>query len=111
VGGTHPALVEAMGFGNCVLVNDTPSNLEVIADAGFSYSGKDGPHDLQRRLQALLDANTLVEDYREKASQRARQTYRWEDVVGDHVLFYRQILNGRERSQAVESVRPRDARP
>src|ERR1019366_5492125 len=23
VGGTHPALVEAMGFGNCVLVNDT----------------------------------------------------------------------------------------
>ena len=27
VGGTHPALVEAMGFGNCVLVNDTASNL------------------------------------------------------------------------------------
>jgi glycosyltransferase involved in cell wall biosynthesis len=111
VGGTHPALVEAMGFGNCVLVNDTPSNLEVIADAGFSYSGKDGARDLQRRLQTLIDAAALVEDYRERARQRARQTYRWEDVVGDHVLFYRQILNGRERSQAVESVRPRDARP
>ena len=51
VGGTHPALVEAMGFGNCVLVNDTPSNLEVIADAGFSYRGSEGAQDLGRQLQ------------------------------------------------------------
>ena len=29
VGGTHPALVEAMGYGNCVVVNDTPENREV----------------------------------------------------------------------------------
>ena len=105
VGGTHPALVEAMGFGNCVLVNDTPSNLEVIGDAGFSYSGKDGAQDLQRRLQALLDAPGLVEEYRLKACQRARQHYRWEDVVGQHVLLYRQILNGGERVEAVEPSR------
>src|SRR6185503_10620370 len=29
VGGTHPALVEAMGYGNCVVVHDTPENREV----------------------------------------------------------------------------------
>ena len=29
VGGTHPALVEAMGYGNCVVVHDTPENVEV----------------------------------------------------------------------------------
>ena len=53
VGGTHPALVEAMGFGNCVLVNDTPSNLEVIADAGFSYRGSEGDENLGH---AIADA-------------------------------------------------------
>jgi|HubBroStandDraft_6_1064221.scaffolds.fasta_scaffold00010_66 lipopolysaccharide/colanic/teichoic acid biosynthesis glycosyltransferase/glycosyltransferase involved in cell wall biosynthesis len=93
VGGTHPALVEAMGFGNCVLVNDTPSNLEVIASAGFSYRGQDGADDLQRRLQMLLEATASVEEYRQKASQRAREHYRWEDVVGQHVLLYRQLLS------------------
>src|SRR5207249_215355 len=31
VGGTHPALIEAMGAGNCVIVYDTPENREVVA--------------------------------------------------------------------------------
>jgi glycosyltransferase involved in cell wall biosynthesis len=109
VGGTHPALVEAMGFGNCVLVNDTPSNLEVIADAGFSYRGKDGAAELQIRLQSLLDAPDLVEDYGRKARQRAREHYRWEDVVVQHVLLYQQIMAGGERVEAAELVRPRGA--
>ncbi|HEV8293210.1 MAG TPA: DUF1972 domain-containing protein, partial [Tepidisphaeraceae bacterium] len=38
VGGTHPALVEAMGYGNLVLANDTPENREVLADAGLYYA-------------------------------------------------------------------------
>ena len=37
MGGTHPALVEAMGYGNCVLVNDTPENREVAGDAGLYF--------------------------------------------------------------------------
>jgi len=109
VGGTHPALVEAMGFGNCVLVNDTPSNLEVIADAGFSYRGQDGAGGLRLRLQTLLNAPDLVEDYGRRAGQRAGEHYRWEDVVARHVLLYRQILGGGERVEAAELVRPRGA--
>lgn len=96
VGGTHPALVEAMGFGNCVLVNDTPSNLEVIADAGFSYCGKEGFQDLRRQLQTLLDDRSTVEEFRLKAERRARANYNWEHVVGDHANLYVQLLTGTE---------------
>ena len=32
VGGTHPALVEAMGYGNCVLAHDTPEHREVAGE-------------------------------------------------------------------------------
>jgi hypothetical protein len=32
VGGTHPALLEAMGYGNCVLTLATPENIEVVGD-------------------------------------------------------------------------------
>ena len=96
VGGTHPALVEAMGFGNCVLVNDTPSNLEVIAESGFSYCGTEGAEALQCQLQTLLDQPTLVGEYRRRAWKRAQEHYRWEDVVRQYALFYQQML-GRVR--------------
>src|SRR5207245_6257844 len=94
VGGTHPALVEAMGYGNCVLVNDTLSNLEVIADSGFSYRGTEGAKDLRRELQILIDQPSLVEEYRGRALRRAQQNYRWEDVVRQHALLYQRVLEG-----------------
>ncbi len=99
VGGTHPALVEAMGFGNCVLVNDTPSNLEVVANAGFSYRGSDGAEDLRRQLQILLDNPGVVEEFRLKAESRARANYSWERVVRDHADLYAQILTDQKVSR------------
>ena len=92
VGGTHPALVEAMGYGNCVLVNDTESNLEVIGDSGFSYSGKEGTEALRRQLQNLLEGPALVEQYRDLARRHAEEHYRWEAVVAQHALMYQEIL-------------------
>lgn len=93
VGGTHPALVEAMGFGNCVLVNDTPSNLEVIGNAGWSYRGADGPVDLQRRMQSLLDSPETISAYRVRARERALMHYRWQDVVAKHAHLYQGLLD------------------
>jgi glycosyltransferase involved in cell wall biosynthesis len=96
VGGTHPALVEAMGFGNCVLVNDTPSNLEVTSDAGFSYRGCEGAQDLRRKLQSLLDNPELVDEFRLRAKRRAHANYSWKRVVEGHVRLYTQVLDGLE---------------
>ena len=103
VGGTHPALVEAMGFGNCVLVNDTPSNLEVIGDAGFSYRGAEGAEDLRRQMQTLVDDPLAVQEYRTRAGQRALMHYSWEDVVRSHVTFYHTVLNG-ESQRALKNI-------
>ncbi|MCB0028709.1 MAG: DUF1972 domain-containing protein, partial [Anaerolineales bacterium] len=47
VGGTHPALVEAMAFGSSVIVNDTPENLETLGEAGLSYVGHAGADSLK----------------------------------------------------------------
>jgi glycosyltransferase involved in cell wall biosynthesis len=92
VGGTHPSLVEAMGFGNCVLVNDTPSNLEVVADAGFSYRGSEGDRDLERQLRKLLSDPAVVVEYRKKARKHAMQTFRWDYVVLEHERVYKRLL-------------------
>ncbi len=50
VGGTHPDLVEAMAFGNCVVVHNTPENIETIGEAGFSYDGGVGSGSLKEVL-------------------------------------------------------------
>lgn len=105
VGGTHPALVEAMGFGNCVLVNDTPSNVEVIGDAGFSYRGVEEHADLQRKLQFLLDNPASVVDYRAKAFRRASTEYRWERVVAMHEALYASQVPGSQVNAAAASAR------
>ena len=105
IGGTHPSLVEAMGFGNCVLVNDTQSNLEAIADAGFSYRGSEGSQDLARQLQKLLDDPELVAKYRKKAKQHAMTNYRWSDVVSEHEKLYRRLLGYPAEAVAMTAAR------
>ena len=98
VGGTHPALVEAMGFGNCVLVNDTPSNLEVVGGAGFSYRGSERHRDLLAKLQMLVDRPDLVLENRTMAHERAQANYRWEDVINKHVVFYQEQFRNRTKT-------------
>jgi glycosyltransferase involved in cell wall biosynthesis len=81
VGGTHPALTEAMAFGNCVVVHNTPENLETIGAAGLAYEGKAGGSGLRKVLQALLSDPERIREYRQLARQRAQTCYSWEAVT------------------------------
>ena len=90
VGGTHPALVEAMAFERCVVVHDTPENLETIADAGRSYVGSGGAPALAAVLQDLLDHPDVMADLARAAARRAREHYTWQGVTDAYEqLFHR----------------------
>lgn len=91
VGGTHPALVEAMAFGNCVVVNDIPTNLETIADAGLSYSGKGGADSLREVLQWTLERPEAVEELREKALARVKREYSWDVITERYEALFREM--------------------
>jgi glycosyltransferase involved in cell wall biosynthesis len=89
VGGTHPALVESMSYGNCVVVNGTPENLEVIAEAGLSFPKNDFEA-LTLRLKELLTNPTMVAEYGERARRSAQARYSWDAIVER----YEQLLIG-----------------
>jgi glycosyltransferase involved in cell wall biosynthesis len=89
VGGTHPALLEAMALGRCVVVNDTPENLETIARAGFSYDGSMGAASLATVLDRLLKDPALVEDHGRLALERVRAHYTWDAVAGAYEQLFR----------------------
>ena len=78
VGGTHPALLEAMGFGNCVLTLAAPENIEAIGDAGIAYTDE---NDLAEKLQRVLRDGSLVHSYRNRAQARVLEFYDWDYVV------------------------------
>src|SRR5262249_6922283 len=80
VGGTHPALVEAMAFGHGIVANGTPENREVLGDAGVYYSPGDAD-DLARRLESLAAAPDECRALGERARARAVERCRWDDVV------------------------------
>jgi glycosyltransferase involved in cell wall biosynthesis len=89
VGGTHPALVEAMAFDRCVVVHDTAENLETMADAGRAYRGAGGADALAPVLQDLLDRADTRAELAEAAGRRARQHYTWHAVTDAYEnLFY-----------------------
>lgn len=88
VGGTHPALIEAMGCGNCVIANDTPANMEVIGDAGIGYEGGKGARDLKEKIQKLIDSPQTVINYRRRAVERMSANYVWERSVRQHYELY-----------------------
>ncbi len=100
VGGTHPALLEAMGFGNCVVTNDTPENLETVGDVGFGYSGKEGAESLRRVLQHLVDNPDIVAERRSMSLEYVKGRYSWEAITDQYLKLFRWLLRGKRRKRS-----------
>ena len=89
VGGTHPALIEAMGSGGAVLALDTPENREVGGDA-VGYFGLH-PDSLSGILCEWLADAGLREALRERARRRAAAEYGWDAVTDAYEQLFRKI--------------------
>ncbi len=94
VGGTHPALVEAMGYGNCVLVNDTPENREVAGEAG-RYFRAEAPESLARLLEQVRGAPDEARESGRKAARRAAERYSWDAVAARYLELFERLLANR----------------
>lgn len=88
IGGTHPALVEAMGAGAAILANGTEANREVLQDAGRTWDPNEGPAGIARGISELEAAPELVADLGKRARVRAASEYSWERVANQHRELY-----------------------
>lgn len=92
VGGTHPALLEAMGYGNCVLTLATPENLEAVGEAGIAYTDES---DLAEKLQRVLRDGSLVQSYRHRAQLRVQRYYDWDRIVDQYERLFAEMVGAR----------------
>ena len=90
VGGTHPALIEAMGVGNCVLVFDTPENREVTGDCGLFFTDAET---LANQMKVTLENPSIVERLRRRAQARAKAVYSWDAITDSYEALFRKLVD------------------
>ena len=91
IDGTRPVLLDQMAFGNCVVVRDTAANMEVIADAGLSFSDDDDVTSLASVISRLENNEKEVLGMRDKAMERVMKVYSWEQVTDQYESLFQEI--------------------
>lgn len=100
VGGTHPALVEALGYGNCILANDTPEHREAAGDAAL-YFRVEEPPSLAAAVERVVADPVLAADLRSAAAERAGRLYSWDRITDQYVELFERLMQRRsERFRA-----------
>jgi glycosyltransferase involved in cell wall biosynthesis len=92
VGGTNPALVQAMACGAPTVAVDTPFNHEVLGDAGV-FVGRSAEL-IAIALDSLLRDAALQARLRARALERAKGEYTWEKICAQYeTALYELIEN------------------
>ena len=92
VGGTHPALIEAMGRGALTLYLDTAENAEVAAGAGLPFQRDTLQQVLERALEMPEAEREIL---RAKARERVRTHYSWDAVTDAYEKLLTRLANAR----------------
>lgn len=103
LGGTNPALLKALGFGNCILALGTPFNREVLEDYGLLF--ENDADDLAAKMQEIEDSPALAREYRLRAPQRIREAYTWEKITGQYEELFLQLAAGHDPTRVHSSIR------
>jgi glycosyltransferase involved in cell wall biosynthesis len=91
VGGTHPALIEAMGRGALVLYLNTEENAEVAGGAGIAFERDN----LAAKLRAVLDFSEAErEEWRNRAVARVLERYSWDAVTDAYEKLLNELAGG-----------------
>ena len=81
------SLLEAMSYGNCVLTSNIPECAEVIEDKGITFA-RGSTHDLQKKMQMLLDSPQTVEALKSSSKDFILGKYSWDEVINKTLELY-----------------------
>lgn len=103
LGGTNPALLKALGYGNCVLALGTAFNREVVQDYGILFDNNDD--DLAKKLQWVEDHPEIAEGYRLRAPRRILEAYTWEKITDQYEELFQELASGQDPTKVHSSLR------
>jgi glycosyltransferase involved in cell wall biosynthesis len=102
LGGTNPALLKALGYGNCVLALGTAFNQEVLQGYGVLF--ENDASDLTQKLQYIEDHPEIATEYRVRAPERIREAYTWDKITDEYEELFLQLASGQDPTKVHSSV-------
>ncbi len=89
VGGTHPALIEAMGRAALVLYLNTPESAEAAGDAAVAFED-----DLVEKLRWALNVSPEERAaWGERAMRRVAKLYSWDAVTDSYERLFQSLVS------------------
>jgi glycosyltransferase involved in cell wall biosynthesis len=92
VGGTHPALVEAMGYARPIVLHETPENREVAGETVLYFKASQ-PETLAEALSFLSENDGERRRLGDAAYRRAQRDYRWDGVTTSYEELFSQAVS------------------
>jgi glycosyltransferase involved in cell wall biosynthesis len=102
VGGTNPALVQAMACGAPTIARDTVFNREVLMDAGLFVPPN--PSDIDAAIRHLMTNPTLRDSLSANAQERASDRFTWQSIC---VAYERVLCDAMDRRPAPSAAAER----
>ncbi|HZR00758.1 MAG TPA: glycosyltransferase family 4 protein [Chloroflexota bacterium] len=94
--GTSPALLQALAYGSCIVINSLPEALAAVGDAALPYRLND-PEDLARQIRRVIDDPELADELRRRARDKALREYNWDTIAAQHEELYAAVLQSSRR--------------
>jgi len=99
VGGTHPALIEAMGRGAAIIATDVPEHREVLGETGDYYE-RGSAEDLAKAMTALADDGPRRQAMGHSARSRALAVFSWDAVTSEYEQLFESLIRRSGRTGA-----------
>jgi glycosyltransferase involved in cell wall biosynthesis/O-antigen/teichoic acid export membrane protein len=106
VGGTNPALVQAMASGAPTIARDTIFNREVLQDSGLFVPPE--PHEIAAATRLLMSNPALQNSLCTKAKERAGSSFAWESICS---AYEDALLKATDQRVAPRPIRRRRQHP
>ena len=90
--GLSISLLEAMAYGNCVLISDIPENLEAVSGHGFNFRSTD-VEDLRKKLQYLIKHPEIAEESGKCSRLYIKENHTWDLISIRTETFFKGLLN------------------
>jgi glycosyltransferase involved in cell wall biosynthesis len=95
VGGTNPALLQALGAGAPTVAFETMFNREVLGPDGVTFS--DDAQQLANRISEITASDALQAKLAEQGRRRVRERYDWRDVCDRYESVLLDLATARGR--------------
>jgi glycosyltransferase involved in cell wall biosynthesis len=103
LGGTNPALLKALGCGNCILALGTVFNREVLQDYGILF--ENDPTDLANKIQLIEDRPEIAVRFRLRAPERIQQRYTWDLITDQYEELFLQLASGQDPTKEHSTIK------